>query len=141
MHLGSALLFWGQNSTKPRLKDKPSQTTNQCWLFLLSAVLLCLGGGRGMASLVSAPVHREDHHLLKGKGWRMCHLAQSRGKKALLKTAVVITLITAEKIYTGQMNKTQLWFFSKHLQYLLFAVTACGEYFCGWQLDGHRLWF
>lgn len=55
VHLGSALLVWEQNLTKLHLKDKPSQTTKQCWLFLLCVVVLCLGGDRAMASLVSAP--------------------------------------------------------------------------------------
>lgn len=80
VQLGSALLVWELNSTKHRLKDKPSQTTNQCWLFFLSEVVPCLGGGRGMASLVSAPVRREERRLqglLKGKGRRMRHLCRS----------------------------------------------------------------
>lgn len=80
VQLGSALLVWELSSTKHRLKDKPSQTTNQCWLFFLSEVVPCLGGGRGMASLVSAPIWRDERRLqglLKGKGRRMHHLCQS----------------------------------------------------------------
>lgn len=115
VHLGSALFFWGQNSTKPRLKDKPSQTTNQCWLFLLSAVVLCLGRGRGMASLVSAPAHREEHRLLKEKGRKMCHLAQSREKKSSLKDSGGYHTNYCWKVYTGQNGQNQVRAFSQNI--------------------------
>lgn len=81
-----ALLSLFGSKIRPSLVSKINSLwspSSQCWIFLLSVGVLCLGGGRGVVSFVSAPVHWEEHHLqrpLKGKGRRMCHVGQSEEK-------------------------------------------------------------
>lgn len=102
VHLGSALLVWEQNSTKPRVKDKLSLITKQSMLDLLALCRSAVSGwrqGSGVICVCSCALRgASPSEASEGEGEEDVPCGSiRRGNKALLKTVVVITLITAEK--------------------------------------------